>query len=165
MPFTIRPLELGDAAAFRALRIEALSAHSSCFGSSLEEAADRAVGWYEEIASTGLVIGCLDNTGVLAGMAGLELPTEQKARHRATLWGMYVAPRLRGTGAAEALAHATVALARPPVEEVLLTVTLDNVTATRLYERLGFTRYGLDERALKLADGSYVDEVLMRLQL
>lgn len=86
-------------------------------------------------------------------------------RHRATLWGVYIRPELRRTGAAEALVRATVALVQPPVEDVLLTVSLHNVGAVKLYERLGFEPYAVKEHALKLADGTYVDEMLMRLRV
>lgn len=98
-------------------------------------------------------------------MAGLAVGSMRKVWHRATLWGVYIRPELRGQGAGEAMVRGAVALARSPVEEVTLTVGLENVSAVKLYERLGFLRYAIDERALKLNDGTYVDEVLMRLQL
>ena len=163
--FTIRPFEPDEAGALRKLRLEALLAHPDCFGSTPEEAVEQTEQRYEEIASSGRVIGCFDREGGVTGMAGLETAALRKLQHRATLWGVYVNPGLRGTGAAEALLRATIALARPPVEEILLTVTLFNEPAIRLYQRLGFKRYGLDERALKLSNGAYVDELMMRLRL
>jgi RimJ/RimL family protein N-acetyltransferase len=39
------------------------------------------------------------------------------------------------------------------------------LSAVKLYERLGFKPYAIDERALKLSDGAYVDEMLMRLRV
>ena len=42
-----------------------------------------------------------------------------------------------------------------------LSVTATNATAIRLYERVGFSRYGRLEGALKLADGSLLDKDLM----
>lgn len=165
MPFTIRPVQTCEAHFLRTLRLEALAAHPDSFGSSLDEATRQTKETFAEIASTGRVIGCFDSEGKLAGMAGLALGERRKAQHRATLWGVYIKPDLRGSGATSALLRATIALARPPVEEVLLTVALHNVPAIRSYERLGFERYGVDERALKLSDGTYVDEILMRLRL
>ncbi|WP_347092743.1 hypothetical protein [Sphingomonas parapaucimobilis] len=39
---------------------------------------------------------------------------------------------------------------------------LQNIRAAKLYERFGFERYAVDERPLKLADGTYMDELLTR---
>lgn len=165
MPFTIRPIRICEAQSFRALRLEALLAHPDSFGSSTHEAQGQTEKEFAKIASTGRIMGCFDREGGLVGMAGLASPEQQKSRHRATLWGVYVKPYVRGSGAAAEMLRATIALARPPIEEVLLTVALHNRPAIRSYERLGFEQYGIDERALKLSDGTYVDEVLMRLRL
>lgn len=165
MTFTIKPLQISAANCLRALRVEALRAHPDCFGFSPEEADQESDATYAELAASGFVVGCFDQQGELAGMAGLAIGSMRKVWHRATLWGVYIRPELRGQGAGEAMVRAAVALARSPVEEVTLTVGLENVSAVKLYERLGFLRYAIDERALKLNDGTYVDEVLMRLQL
>ncbi|MGO1305544.1 hypothetical protein [Sphingomonas parapaucimobilis] len=39
---------------------------------------------------------------------------------------------------------------------------LQNIRAAKLYERLGFEPYAVDERPLKLDDGTYMDELLTR---
>ena len=54
--------------------------------------------------------------------------------------------------------------ARQIVEEVRLTVVATNTAAIRAYERAGFEQYGLERRALKIAD-DYHDEALMTLSL
>ena len=43
---------------------------------------------------------------------------------------------------------------------VILTVAAENARARRLYERWGFSVYGIEPRAIKLEDG-YLDEALM----
>jgi RimJ/RimL family protein N-acetyltransferase len=43
-------------------------------------------------------------------------------------------------------------------------VVATNLTAVRLYSRLGFQQYALDPRALKI-DGRYYDEILMSRRL
>lgn len=50
------------------------------------------------------------------------------------------------------------------VEEVRLAVVASNTAAVRLYARLGFRRYGLEPRALRVGD-RYHDELLMALRL
>lgn len=54
--------------------------------------------------------------------------------------------------------------ARPLVEEIRLTVMDTNTAAHRLYSAVGFERYGLERRALKVGD-DYYDDVLMALPL
>ncbi|RYF13153.1 MAG: GNAT family N-acetyltransferase [Oxalobacteraceae bacterium] len=165
MTFTIKPLQIAAANSLRALRLEALRAHADCFGSSPEEAEQQSDATYSNLAASGCVIGCFKMQGELVGMAGLSAESMRKVRHRATLWGVYLRPELRGQGAGEALVRAAIALAQAPIEDVILTVSLQNVSAVKLYERLGFERYAIDERALKLSDGTYVDEMLMRLRV
>lgn len=165
MNFTIEPIQIHAANGLRALRIEALYAHPDCFGSSPEEAEKQSDDVYSELAAAGCIIGCFNRQGELAGMAGLAAGSIRKARHRATLWGVYIKPELRGLGAGEAMVRAAVALAQPPIEDVMLTVSLQNVSAIKLYQRIGFERYAVDQRALKLSDGTYVDEMLMRLRV
>jgi RimJ/RimL family protein N-acetyltransferase len=96
----------------------------------------------------------------LFGVAGFMPESGMKRAHKAHLWGMYVRHVARGTGLARQLVEAVLTFAQERVELVQLSVVAGNVPAQRLYASLGFTRYGLEERALKL-DGQYFDEVLM----
>jgi ribosomal protein S18 acetylase RimI-like enzyme len=79
---------------------------------------------------------------------------------------MYVAPEARGQRIGERLIEATVAFACTidGVLQVHLAVTSHNTSAKRLYERMGFVRYGIDPRVL-VVDGVGYDEDLMVLML
>jgi ribosomal protein S18 acetylase RimI-like enzyme len=70
-------------------------------------------------------------------------------------------------GAGEALIRACVAHARAVDGglQVPLTVGSHKQSAVRLYERLGFARYGREPRALLLPDGTHGDEDLIVLFL
>jgi RimJ/RimL family protein N-acetyltransferase len=46
------------------------------------------------------------------------------------------------------------------VEHLLLSVVSENEAAHRLYQKLGFSEYGREMKALKLG-GRYLDEILM----
>jgi RimJ/RimL family protein N-acetyltransferase len=73
---------------------------------------------------------------------------------------MYVRPEARGTGLAAALVGSLVEHTREHVEQIQLTVVSNNPRARRFYQRMGFSEYGLEKKALKY-NGVYFDEVLM----
>jgi ribosomal protein S18 acetylase RimI-like enzyme len=162
----IRPLGADDAAAFHALRLRGLRESPEAFGSSYEEEVDRQL---EVVAGrlTGdtVVYGAWDGE-VLAGIGGLYRERNRKARHRATVWGMYVAPEARGRGLGRALLHALVAHARTldGVDRLELGVTTTNTAARALYLAFGFTSYGIQPDAYRDDRGSW-DAELMTLEL
>jgi len=72
-----------------------------------------------------------------------------------------VRPEARGAGIGALLLEACIADARlAGVETMILTVTAENETAVRLYERHGFVAYGTLPRAIKVAD-RYHDKLHM----
>jgi RimJ/RimL family protein N-acetyltransferase len=76
--------------------------------------------------------------------------------------GILVDHRHRGQGAGTALLKDALAQARGMFEIVRLTVFADNARAIRLYESLGFQKYGTLPRAIRRGD-RYIDEVFMYL--
>ena len=89
-----------------------------------------------------------------------------KTRHKANIYSVYVAPEAQGRGIARALLEQALAEARKQrgLEQIMLAVVTTNATAMRLYQSLGFERYGVEPRALKVA-AQYFDEALMVLRL
>lgn len=84
-------------------------------------------------------------------------------KHRGTLWGVYVAPQVRGAGLGRRVVEQVLAHARTRVMQVHLSVTVGNAAALALYQGLGFELYGTEPRALKV-DGRFLDEYLMLLR-
>jgi ribosomal protein S18 acetylase RimI-like enzyme len=162
--FTLRRLDAPDAASYRELRLEGLSSHAEAFGASWEDEASKPLVWFAQRLERNAVFGGWLETPTLAGAAGLLVPKETKLRHKGVLWGMFVRPEARGTGLAAALAGRVIEQASSSVEELRLTVVASNTPAVRLYTRLGFRQYGLEERALKVG-GRYHVELLMALPL
>jgi ribosomal protein S18 acetylase RimI-like enzyme len=163
----IRALGPADAAAYRALRLRGLREHPEAFGSSYEESRDRPL---EEVLARfarpeSVLLGA-EEDGRLIGTVSCQRETYQKARHRATITGMYVAAEAQGRGVGGALLDAAIGHARgwAGLEQVHLTVVTANAAAGRLYRGRGFVVYGLELRALKIGD-RYVDEELMVLDL
>lgn len=68
-------------------------------------------------------------------------------------------PAFRGRGVGRELMVNLIARAKSQdgLEQIVLTVTTQQVAARRLYESLGFVQFGHEPRAL-CVDGRYVDE-------
>ncbi len=155
----IARLGVAQAADYRAIRLAALQDAPAAFGATYEaESVRPEAAFAERVASTAVFGAYLAET--LVGMVGFRREDGLKDRHKGHLWGMYVRPEARGTGAAAALMDAVLAHAAGEVEQVTLTVVQGNEPALRLYERCGFESYGIEPRAHKTAAG-YADEVLM----
>lgn len=157
----IRLLTEADAAVFSALRLEGLEGCPQAFSMSaevwrtlpLEAVAERIRPHPEGSFAFGAFW-----RGSLCGTAGLRR-LDGKERHKAQVWGVYVAESVRSQGIGRALLEALVARAKtyPGLEQLSLGVATEQAAARRLYASLGFEVYGLERRALKLAD-RYVDE-------
>jgi RimJ/RimL family protein N-acetyltransferase len=77
--------------------------------------------------------------------------------------GMGLIPAYRGQGIGRRLAQAAIDTARAAgMERIELEVLASNVTAIKLYEKLGFVHEGVKRRARHL-DGAWDDNVLMAL--
>jgi len=168
METQIRVLTTADAAAFRSLRIEALRLHPEAFGASAEDAervdvAGFAAGMPKQAPDA--IFGAIA-AGALVGMAGFFAYRPAKVRHKGAIWGVYVQAGARGRGIAGRLMQRAIAQARGArLERLLLTVTVGNVAAQALYDRLGFLTYGIERAALRLPDGRSIDEELRVLDL
>jgi RimJ/RimL family protein N-acetyltransferase len=166
----IRPAVLGDAAALRELRLEALAGHPQAFAADYATTAAGTVEvWVERIAEYAAdnsgVISTASIEGRLIGMSGLVRGHWPKTRHCGTMWGAYVTPDWRGLHVGEALVDGCVAWARAQgLTMVKLGVVTTNAPAIRCYARCGFTVYGIDPQAIYY-DGVCYDELLMAKSL
>ncbi|MGF1551035.1 MAG: GNAT family N-acetyltransferase [Paracoccaceae bacterium] len=160
----IRRLTRADVDAFRALRLDALAREPVAFGAAHEEEAQEPPSFFEARLDS-LVFGA-EADGRLLAIGGLGAGGRLKTRHRATLWGLYVAPEARGHGIGGRLVAALVEAGRamPGVETLVLTVTAGNAAALALYRAAGFEAVGVDRGALRVGGVDH-DEVLMRLDL
>ena len=166
----IRLLNESDAAAWRELRLRGLELDSSPFKQTYEEALAQPIeeviaGFSPAACETSPRFGAFHD-GVLVGICGLAREARLKVRHKAMLWGMFVAPEARGLGVGGKLVEAVVAQARamPDLLQVNLTVVSTNESARRLYRRHGFEVQGREVRALR-HEGVDYDEELMVLFL
>ncbi|MGD0679889.1 MAG: GNAT family N-acetyltransferase [Polyangiaceae bacterium] len=165
----IRVLRGEDATAFRAIRLRALREDPTPFLSTYAEEANETV---EQTAlrlaagSPGTEVLGAFRADLLIGTLGFYRHTRTKARHRASLWGMYVAPEERRRGVAAALLEEAVGRlsALGDVKQVELNVVHTETPARQLYLAAGFDVQGSLQRAMKEGE-RYFDEDLMILRL
>ncbi|MEW9622994.1 GNAT family N-acetyltransferase [Rhodanobacter geophilus] len=166
----IRLLDRHDAAAYQALRLQALRDSPHAFSASHDEEAARSL---DEVAAR--IVPAADGSvrmfgvfesGELAGFVALIHPQRKKLCHGAELAGMYVTPSSRRRGLGAALLQAVIAHARSidGVRQLGLSVNATNEAAKALYRSAGFMSWGVQPRALQI-DGVFHDEEYQLLRL
>ena len=160
----LRRLDAADARAFQELRLRWLAECPSAFVSSYDEERDTPLATIAERVSPDedrAVFGAFDETA-LQGIVGVRREAARKLAHKALIWGMYVAPPARRSGVGREIMTMALQFAATElrVRQVNLGVNASNVAAIALYERLGFTAFGL-EKSYMLIDGIPQDEMHM----
>jgi ribosomal protein S18 acetylase RimI-like enzyme len=169
MAIEIRRLQEDDAAALWKLRLRALETDPHAFGESAEEHGRRSIEEFRrQLASEGrenFVLGALDS-GALVGMAGFYREKRTKRRHKGGIWGVFVSPEARGKGVGRQLMVRLLedAQAQEGLTSIHLTVCVTQTYARALYRSLGFRCFGVEPRALMIAD-EYLDEEHMLIEL
>jgi GNAT superfamily N-acetyltransferase len=167
MHFEIRSLGASDAAAYQAVRLRGLRESPEAFGSTYDEeiasSLDTVVARIEltSVPNGRVVLGAYADDA-LVGIAGCYQESKAKLRHKAVIWGMYVAPEARGHGVGRRLLERAITEARtwPDVDRVTITV-VERVRAARdLYLSAGFEVFGREPDALRQNGVSDVMEYL-----
>ncbi|MGK5079541.1 GNAT family N-acetyltransferase [Janthinobacterium sp. HLX7-2] len=140
--YTVRSLTQDDAPAYRALRLAGIAelpmafctTHAAESALPLAQIAQRLRATPHQI-----IFGTFDATQLIA-IAGLRREPIAVVHDKASLWGVYVAPLARGTGAGRQLVRAAIAHACgvPQLARVRLAVAHDNHAALALYLGCGF---------------------------
>lgn len=160
-PVEVRPIRPDEWRAYRALRLEALEDTPKAFGEDHADAKGYPDSSWKERFRTGAVYFGAFRDGQLLGTACYVRENGGRMRHRAGIYGVYISPVLRGSGASSQLMQAVLDHARAEgCLQVHLGVGAFNAAARKVYERLGFEPYGTEPRAL-IVDGEPIDEILM----
>ncbi len=159
---TLRRLDVADDPAFVRLRLAGASVAPATFRFDPEDDFARSPDLTRQRLSRAVVLGTFDGSE-LVGIGAVEPFTGRKLDHKWLLWGMYVATP--GLGLGEQIVRALVDVARNAGgKSIQLTVMADNRRARALYERCGFSVYGLEPDSVQRDDG-FADELLMRVVL
>ncbi|MCC8400720.1 GNAT family N-acetyltransferase [Paraburkholderia sp. MMS20-SJTN17] len=164
----IRQLGLADRDAYFQLRLRGLKAHPASFGQSYDEAVAKGAAQYDatlqgSAAEGTFLLGAFASADApLIGVVGLLRNKADKERHKANVVGMYVAHEAAGRGIGRALLSELLTRAArvDGLRQLQLTVGSRNDAARKLYESLGFRKYGCEPGALNV-DGVFHDEDLM----
>ena len=164
----IRPLGPGDAAAYRGLRVRALTEHPEAFGRTPEEVPPVLV-LAEQLragaeADADVVLGAFDGAA-LVGTAGCHRERTVKQRHIAYLGGVYVAPERRRAGLGGELTGRHRARPRVARPRVPLARRHDDEPGCAGALRLVRVRGSGGQAAEPQVGGRYYDEELMVLDL
>lgn len=116
-------------------------------------------------SESNFMIAAFDGQKVAGNVAVSRISARYKMAHRAEL-GIAIRREYWNEGIGQWLMKAAITEARRVgYEQLELGVFADNARAIALYEKLGFLEYGRGPRAFRLKDGTYIDEVLMSLQI
>ena len=159
MDYTIRPMELGDAAGFNVLR-----RMPGVFENTLglpSERVQHSIDGFQRFGPDDHIFVAVLADGTVIGSAGLQVCANPRMRHVGTL-GMLVHTDFQNQGIGSALMNAALELADSwlMLRRVELEVYADNEDAIRLYQRLGFETEGR-KREAAVKDGAYADILLM----
>jgi RimJ/RimL family protein N-acetyltransferase len=148
----IRSLTEADAQPLFDLRREALTDSPFSFSASPEDdvwtSADAVREQLLRVPRPA-VFGAFDAS--LIGMLGVHRAVRLKERHKALIWGVYVAPQSRGQGIARLLIEAAIAYVSTlaGATSVYLSVSERAPAAQHLYEKCGFKVWGVEPDALR----------------
>jgi len=168
MNITYRKLQPHHAAAYRAIRLEALYLFPQNFGSTHEnESAKLKLAFenYIELQTPGkFIVGAFEGD-TLIGICGFVRDEGKKNIHRGSIIQMYVKQQYNGKGIGLTLLNATVkeAFALPGVEQLALGVITLNTPAVTIYNKAGFTPFAVHHNYFKEDDGSYLHQQYMIL--
>jgi ribosomal protein S18 acetylase RimI-like enzyme len=157
----IRKLVPADFKSYRAVLLRALKDHPESLLIDYDEAKAQPEEQAEKQFVNRVIFGAFE-AGQLVGYCGLNRYQGKKVRHKGSVGGVYVAPEMRGKGVARRMITEAINEARLQGIELLhISANNSHASTVGLYKSLGFEAYGIEKHILNLADGSYVDDVLM----
>ena len=162
----IRKLSSRHLEAYKKLRLEALLDCPEAFGSSYEEEVHMTDKEFKQRLNhpDRVTLGAFQDKA-LVGMITLMTSGREKTKQNGHIVSMIVTPEYRKQGIGNKLLEEIILEAKNrKVLNLFLSVTSTNQVAIHMYQMVGFKRYGIEERTIKIND-TYFDTDLMAMYL
>lgn len=165
----IRFLNIEDALSYSVLRQYSLKESPFAFSDSYEVNETKTISDYrKEIQMYGapveaFTLGAFSYSGELIGFIKFRRDPRTKARHRASLYSLYVSPDYRGKGIAKELIWKLIKIVESisGIEQLQLSCILTKTSLMEFYQRFGFELLGGIIKDDLIIDNQYVDAVYM----
>jgi RimJ/RimL family protein N-acetyltransferase len=167
MEIIYRKLKPSESKKYRDIRLESLLVSPDSFGKTYNEENSIDKLYFEKCIENQdknkFIVGAFLNDSLI-GICGFSQDENIKCRHRGSIVGMFVRPEYRQQKIGKNLLSQTIKFifSIPEIEQINLTVVVDNESANKIYVDAGFIEYGISKRHLK-SSGQYFDERLMLL--
>lgn len=167
MPIIIRKLEPHESSLYREIRLACLKNASDYFGSTYEEEVLsprlKFETFIENASPDHFMLGAFDRDDLI-GITGFTRMIRQRDRHRGEVVQVYVDARYRGQNVGEKLIRSVLehAFVLDGIEQVQLSVIAGNEKAIKLYEKIGFRTFGIQQNYFKIGS-TYRDQQFMQL--
>ncbi len=164
-------LPVSEWRAYKSLRLEALKTDQQAFAKPYDdEAAYPDEKWMERIERTKsrdawMYFAKDTDIDELVGMIGGYRDEENRAKHSAQIWGVYVHPSYRGKGLSSILMSRilTEFEKNEDIAKAVLEVNIDQTSAIKLYEKFGFSV--INRFTCTLGDGKKHEVCIMEKEL
>lgn len=167
MPIIIRKLQPHESSIYREIRLSCMKNASDYFGSTYEEEILnpklKFETFIENDSQTHFMFGAFERDKLI-GITGFHRMERQRDRHRGEVVQVYVDANYRGQNVGEKLIRSVLknAFALEGIEQVQLSVIAGNEKAIKLYEKIGFRTFSIQQNYFKIGDG-YKDQQFMQL--
>ena len=160
----IKRIDQNNFLEYKKIRLEALINSPDSFLSNFQlEQNFSTQDWIEKLNHNYIFGYFIDNQ--IVACVGLNLETNPKTKHTATLFGMYILPNNRGKNIANELLNHVKKIAKDHgVSQLYLGCNAENIIAVKFYKKSGFKIYGTKPNFVKINDKFY-DDLLMMVEL
>jgi RimJ/RimL family protein N-acetyltransferase len=160
---TYRELKIDDFEAYNELREMALNVGTEIFVSTNDEERDgRKAKFTSRMQDDfSFVMGAFEGN-ILIGVVTFIREDRIKIKHKGGIYGMFINPDFQGKRIGSKLMKLTLekAFKMEGLRQINLGVMSSNLNAIRLYEKMGFKPYGVEEKAV-FVNETFLDESLM----
>lgn len=164
----IRFLNDTDSLSYRELRLSSLQESPFAFSDSYEDQVNKTIAdFQQEIIKIGnpiesFTLGAFSENKLIA-FVKFKRDHRTKARHRASLYSLYVEPKYRGQGIAKKLILKLFKIIEPltELEQLQLSTIISKTDLRAFYQSFGFQKLGGLIKDDLLIENHYVDAVYM----